>query len=161
VSGLAHLGGPRPAAPNLERSDDWRQEAACRPGTGVELAWFFPDKTDTFHNRDLEANAKATCQSCPVRQACLEWALPRDEHGIFGGLTAKERSSLKRRQQRASPPSRGAVALPREHGTSRGYGQHRYLKEEPCVECLHGVNEIRRERRRQIAAAKRWKELGY
>lgn len=30
----------------------------------------------------------------------------------------------------------GRPALPREHGTERGYQQHRHRKEAACTECL-------------------------
>lgn len=30
---------------------------------------------------------------------------------------------------------RVGVALPREHGSQRGYDQHRYRKERPCPDC--------------------------
>ncbi len=42
-------------------------------------------------------------------------------------------------------------ALPREHGTQRGYNQHYRLGEEICPECQEGNKAAARERR----AAKR------
>lgn len=143
-------------APATHRGEDWRDRAACRPGTGVELEWFFPEKADTAYNRSLEVYAKATCRECPSKDACLTWALETGQDaGIWGGMTPRERTNLIRRGQRTYLPAIGNVSLPREHGTSRGYGQHKYLKEAACPECLAAVNEIRQARRREIAATKR------
>ena len=42
--------------------------------------------------------AKKVCQGCPERQACLDFAIENDEqHGIWGGMTLKERKRYKRR----------------------------------------------------------------
>lgn len=39
--------------------------------------------------------AKALCQSCPLRRRCLNRAVDRGEQfGIWGGLTATERAAL-------------------------------------------------------------------
>jgi WhiB family redox-sensing transcriptional regulator len=46
------------------------------------------------------ARAKAVCAACPVRAACLEFALSTDdarEFGIYGGTTGAERDRLLRR----------------------------------------------------------------
>ncbi|HVL32040.1 MAG TPA: WhiB family transcriptional regulator [Actinomycetota bacterium] len=40
--------------------------------------------------------AKAYCARCPVRERCLEWAIKREEFGVWGGTTARERSALRR-----------------------------------------------------------------
>ncbi|GGM84141.1 hypothetical protein GCM10012275_63480 [Longimycelium tulufanense] len=59
------------------------------------------------------AEAKSFCAVCPVRRSCLEQALRRAEHGIWGGLTESERERLLRRratQQPAVPRERDLVA---------------------------------------------------
>ena len=46
--------------------------------------------------------AKAWCAVCPVRQACLEYALASCERwGVWGGLTEHERRAVLRSQRRA------------------------------------------------------------
>ena len=40
--------------------------------------------------------AKSLCAACPVREKCLEWAIKREEFGVWGGTTARERASLRR-----------------------------------------------------------------
>ncbi|MGW2112007.1 WhiB family transcriptional regulator [Streptomyces sp. NPDC001948] len=48
-----------------------------------------------------EKEAKAVCRRCPLMESCLQGALERGEnYGVFGGLSAKERRSLKRRAAR-------------------------------------------------------------
>ncbi|GGS91404.1 hypothetical protein GCM10010270_74430 [Streptomyces violaceus] len=48
--------------------------------------------------------AKAICTSCPVRTECLAHALEhRTEHGIWGGMTERERRALLQRRPRSPP----------------------------------------------------------
>lgn len=52
---------------------------------------FFPDKGGSARA------AKRICQTCGVKDLCLEQALIRDERfGIWGGLSEQERRRLKR-----------------------------------------------------------------
>jgi WhiB family redox-sensing transcriptional regulator len=69
----------------------WHDRAACaRPD--VDPEWFFPEKGGAA------APAKRICADCPVKAPCLADALAtRDEHGIRGGLTVRERRRLQRR----------------------------------------------------------------
>ena len=50
---------------------------------------------ETARRRDRE-RAKALCAVCPVRLACLRWAMEnKEQDGIWGGLTPTERTLLK------------------------------------------------------------------
>ena len=72
----------------------WQLRAACR---GPESVLFFPPTSpERKDERDArEAKAKAICHECPVRDACLDYALSiREPHGIWGGLTEAERRLL-------------------------------------------------------------------
>jgi len=43
-------------------------------------------------------SAKRICNRCPVRPQCLDQALERDEEfGVWGGMSPRDRRSLKRR----------------------------------------------------------------
>jgi WhiB family redox-sensing transcriptional regulator len=43
--------------------------------------------------------AKAVCARCPVRTACLEFAIATNQpYGIWGGTNASERRSIRRRR---------------------------------------------------------------
>ena len=78
----------------------WRDEAACR-GTDPEA--FFPT-AERGPIRDAEvAAARAVCAGCPVRDACLEWALDAMAYGIAGGLTEVERREFRGRQLALRP----------------------------------------------------------
>jgi WhiB family redox-sensing transcriptional regulator len=78
--------------------DDWRARAACR---NLDTALFFPET-------DEEAEpAKAVCATCPVAEACLDFALKnRQEEGVWGGMTQTERRRLRRRRQEAARAAR-------------------------------------------------------
>lgn len=77
---------------------EWRALGAC--------ARFDPDLW--FSPGALEhKEAKRICRSCPVRRECLAYALDTPiDHGVWGGLTERERRSYRRRQEAA------AVAAP-------------------------------------------------
>jgi len=80
------------AVPTVDYS--WQTEAGCR---GVDAELFFPAT-------DEEATAAlAICETCPVRMACLAFAVERNERfGVWGGMTEKER-------QRLSPAARESI----------------------------------------------------
>jgi WhiB family redox-sensing transcriptional regulator len=47
--------------------------------------------------------AKAVCARCPVREACLRFALDTGQnYGIWGGLTEDERHKLRRKERRTA-----------------------------------------------------------
>ena len=72
----------------------WRQRAACR---GVDPDVFYPAS-------DEEAEeAKSICRVCPVREACLEYALAnRERDGVWGGATERERRRLIRQRRKSA-----------------------------------------------------------
>lgn len=69
---------------------DWRDQAACRE---KDTNLFFPvARTRGWMKQTREA--KQVCAPCPVREACLKWALETGQRsGVWGGLSAKERKS--------------------------------------------------------------------
>jgi len=78
----------------LRTEDQWQIKAACR---GPQAAVFFPpshfERKD--EKLDREGRAKAICSSCPVKSACLDYAISiREPHGIWGGLNEAERKNL-------------------------------------------------------------------
>jgi WhiB family redox-sensing transcriptional regulator len=72
----------------------WRNRAACR---GVDPDVFYPVS-------DEEAEvAKAVCVQCPVREACLEYALAnRERDGVWGGATERERRRMIRQRRKTA-----------------------------------------------------------
>lgn len=82
----------------VEAPDDtyaWRDDALC-PQTDPEA--FFPEKGGSTRE------AKRVCWGCAVRAECLDYALTHDErHGIWGGLSERERRKKKRRKDKGEP----------------------------------------------------------
>lgn len=85
---------PRPKQPRY--GDDWRDRAACK---GADHTLFFPSAAIGSGARPDNDTALAICQTCPVQQPCLDYALalrPRPD-GIWGGTTESDRQRLRRR----------------------------------------------------------------
>ncbi|CAL9355099.1 WhiB family transcriptional regulator [Streptomyces sp. enrichment culture] len=77
--------------------DDWRKRAACRD---EDPDLFFPIGT-TGPALIQTRQAKSVCERCPVREACLRFALEtRQEIGVWGGTSESERRLLARRAGR-------------------------------------------------------------
>lgn len=72
----------------------WQRRAACR-GQPIDL-FFAPRGNRTA------GTARAVCESCPVRAECLDHALEHERtHGVWGGMTVRERRHEKRRRRLA------------------------------------------------------------
>lgn len=111
----------------------WREKALCAQIDVGDV--FFPEKGG------LTKPAKWICSRCEVVNECLQWALDRDErYGVYGGLSAKERARLLRRQ----PVARGPQPI--RHGTEGGYTTHKRRGEDACQACLDGYAQARRRR---------------
>lgn len=92
---LSKLQAPPTERGPAARGDlSWRPLGAC---WGLGPGLFFP--LDDTH----AAPAKAVCNSCGVRDRCLDHALGYREHdGIWGGLTESERRRIIRQRRRRS-----------------------------------------------------------
>ena len=74
----------------------WRKRAACR---GIDVEIFYPVTEDDAD----AAEAKAICEDCPVRHACLEHALAnRERAGVWGGTTERERRRIVRQRRKSA-----------------------------------------------------------
>jgi len=57
----------------------------------VDPDLFFPKKGESTKD------PKQICSGCPVRVQCRDWALTHDvRHGVWGGLSDRERTRLRR-----------------------------------------------------------------
>lgn len=75
-------------AVRLTPQGEWAEQGLCRE---VDPELFFPEKGDPVAARD----AKEICSWCPVKAACASWALEtRELHGIWGGLSVRDRERL-------------------------------------------------------------------
>ena len=81
----------------LERPE-WMADAAC---IGKPQAWFFPGRGE------LTSTAKNICAGCPVLDTCREYALGKGEHhGIWGGMSERERRRVRATRARVVVPNR-------------------------------------------------------
>lgn len=82
-------------APHATLAGGWRATAAC---LDEDPELFFPDgETGTSARNQLEL-ARRICAGCDVRLQCLEAALSSQaSYGMWGGTTAEERRSMRRR----------------------------------------------------------------
>ena len=66
----------------------WFAFGRCR---GADTAWFF--------DSEYEDDAKRLCAHCPVRSACLSYALAHPElDGVWAGTSLAFRDELRRRR---------------------------------------------------------------
>jgi WhiB family redox-sensing transcriptional regulator len=87
--------------------DGWRDHAACRD---LDPDLFFPAGATGPAVDQIEA-AKAFCASCPVREACLQFALETNQDaGIWGGADEEERRKLRRSWRSRRIAGRSAAA---------------------------------------------------
>ena len=76
------------------KSQTWRSQARCK---GIDPDVFYPAVEEEADE------AKAICAECPVRLACLEFALAaRERDGIWGGATEKERRRIIRQRRKTA-----------------------------------------------------------
>ena len=80
---------------SAQRVDElWHLRAACR---GPHNSIFFPPSRMERRpdKRRREQRAKEICSACAVQMECRNYAFEiREQHGIWGGLTEKERRAL-------------------------------------------------------------------
>lgn len=85
---------PENTAPGLA----WRHDAACRD---MDPDLFWPLGEGATARKQAE-EAKSVCAECPVREKCLDWAVEtRQDFGVWGGMTERERRALHRRKARS------------------------------------------------------------
>lgn len=116
---------------------DWIELAEC---VGMGHLFF-------LEPGESSAPAKALCAVCPVRDECLEDSLrhPEPWHGIFGGLTPRERRNYVREHGMKRP------ARPIEHGTLAGYAMERRRGLETCRLCREAHSaRIQRNKQHQL-----------
>ena len=77
-------------------AQNWRSIGLCR---GSDTLVFYPPSDED----SLAEEAKTICGMCAVRQPCLEFALAtREKHGVWGGLTERERRRMLRQRRRSA-----------------------------------------------------------
>lgn len=75
--------------PNYE----WTKDAACK---GQPREWWFPEHPITKESYRTMRQALEICRKCPVSSECLEHALHWEHFGIWGGLSERRRTAMRR-----------------------------------------------------------------
>ena len=93
TNGTTLLSGQTIPQPEAQRNDkdktNWRVQANCASGSVDPEAFYRSDGTE----------AKKICELCPVKEPCLQEAIAADDSwGVWGGMTAIERSRLKKKR---------------------------------------------------------------
>jgi len=65
--------------------------AAC---IGADTEMFYPDSVQ--FSREEALFYATLCSSCPVKAACLEWALAHERQGVWAGTTPETRTALRK-----------------------------------------------------------------
>ncbi len=74
----------------------WRSIGLCK---GSDTMVFYPPSDDDSQAEE----AKTICGMCDVQKRCLEFALrTREKHGVWGGLTERERRRVLRQRRRSA-----------------------------------------------------------
>uniref|UniRef100_UPI003555DCAD WhiB family transcriptional regulator n=1 Tax=Streptomyces halstedii TaxID=1944 RepID=UPI003555DCAD len=130
-----------PVPDTLGHGDTWRTHAACR---AEDPDLFFP-VGETGLGAAQAAEAKRVCFRCPVMDTCLRWAMDQSQQdGIWGGLTARERHTLRRRQAKAArrPETASRPSAILRYATDRDAYDAHALAVDGHIE-WDGPNEVR------------------
>lgn len=85
----------------MRKELDWKQDAVCAQVSGD---FWFPDKGQNG------GDAKKLCETCPVAEICLKYALEHGERfGIWGGKTERQRRKIEQRMGLTLIPGDGEV----------------------------------------------------
>lgn len=94
--------------------EPWMDSSLCAQ-SDPEL--FYPEKGQSANA------AKRVCSQCPVRQECLDWAVDAGEdHGVWGGLSRKERHAYAKRL--GAPHSARRFPVPTDYEIERARAQY-------------------------------------
>lgn len=140
---------------------DWHEDAACKE---APAGLFFAPPGEQVADRDKrDREAKAYCRPCPVRTACLEYALGRsDKYGVWGGMNPEDRKREKRRRSRLPPPPKPPLVVEKLCGCCgviqpvNAFGKDAKQKDglyHWCKECTNEANRKRRREARQAVAS--------
>ena len=133
---------------------DWLLFALCR--TLDPDLWFSDDAHD-------QAQAKQTCEACPVREQCLDYTITAEgnaassnRYGIAGGRTPSGRRWIyeQRMAEQGTPATavkpRGPGRTLAPCGTEAAYRRHQRAGERPCRPCRQ-ANALRLSRKKTAA----------
>lgn len=68
---------------------------------GHPTEWWFPNHSvgmkseELREHREMIAQAINICEECPIAKKCLDYSIPNEPFGIWGGKTEQERASIR------------------------------------------------------------------
>jgi len=71
--------------------DEWKSLALCR---GEDVRDFYSHEEED--RTPIPDRIRGLCESCPVNEACLEYAIKNENYGFWAGTTARERKNIRR-----------------------------------------------------------------
>ena len=74
-------------------SQQWRWVASC---VGTPNDWWFGHSSSA--RTAIPQQAKDLCRDCPALASCREYAIRHEEYGFQGGMTEKERKSIRKKR---------------------------------------------------------------
>lgn len=96
---------------------DWRDDALCK-GKHRDI-WYPPHKEErTAPESHYNEIAKMVCNSCPVRKQC-EKEGEAEDHGVWGGWSAKERKHYEFRPSKRILPIAHISIIPDHRSDQR------------------------------------------
>lgn len=121
----------------------WMTAPVARPCEKNPERWFSSD-------RKQQQIAVSYCKRCPLLPQCQEYALEEHpSHGVWGGLTEKDRATL---SGKVKPVVRRSSLVPVDCDSPTAWAQHRRRKEN-CEECAEKrAVQLVRERRARLDA---------
>lgn len=70
---------------------------------GLDLYYRDEENEDDYSRvHGEQAKAKRLCKECDHLFDCAEWGINREKWGVWGGLTPKERTNIRRSRRRKS-----------------------------------------------------------
>lgn len=131
---LKQLAGISPQMETREPGATWGERGLCRDSETPD-DWFGGPDNGKAPRASLIASAKAECAQCPVKAACLAFAVENKEReGVWGGVDFAD--PIERRGARSTVCARGHLIEPgniRVHSDGRTscrlcYNAHRRAK---------------------------------
>lgn len=81
---------------HLRKPWEFEEPACAEVGTSL---FFSKDHDDPEYSALEEDNykyARQVCAVCPHKVECAEWGIAYEKHGMWGGLSPKERTAIKK-----------------------------------------------------------------
>lgn len=92
------------------RSPMQYEDPVCADIKGVDQL-FYPETSVSSVLVGIYAEARRLCNACQHINECAEWGINYELHGVWGGLSPKEREQIRKRKRipRTAPPGESEV----------------------------------------------------